>query len=499
MLDDTKTRSPTPSDPLLGSGEGGSDHDALELEELGEAPRWASSAGGTSRSGRCRIVEHVALAFLALLVLGQLLAPRLPSAAHDALEMLLDTDSKPDECDPYALPGVLRFDYENRSANFWEPALSQCTPRDYMTALVSSRDDAPELEFLRGRVVVFFGDSVDRFALKHFCDFSTGELETIGKDHPLMPPLPVGREHAPPGYVSHRNTTDWPASEMGVPHVCRLEQLDFHLVNVFQFGLFPEDEALTRHHHFLPPGGFEGRFDTFVVPLLENLAERRRADRAAALAAPTPVSPLRKETSYPITAAPDLFVTTPTFWNLMRRPDELPLPTGDWAHDLGAWAPPTRERQDWWEGRVQEAVEHVARAWGAARGSTKLVWRRLYTVYGENKWPVMKVRAQDDVAVRVIELLQHESRAAETSTRWTRWTKDVVPTLGASWRSNRTRDEVRELGLAERVKVLEWGKVFDGQQFHGTVDGVHPLPLPGNWVYSNMWLDVLRRHVEGRT
>lgn len=105
----------------------------------------------------------------------------------------------------------------------------------------------------------------------------------------------------------------------------------------------------------------------------------------------------------------------------------------------------------------------------------------------------MKVRAQDDVAVRVIELLQQESAAAETSSSWARWTKNVVLTLGASWRSNRTRDEVRALGLAERIKVLEWGKVFDGQQFHGTVDGVHPLPLPGNWVYSNSASISLRR------
>ncbi|GAA5850456.1 hypothetical protein JCM9279_001422 [Rhodotorula babjevae] len=494
MLDDLKTRSPTPSDPLMGSGDGGgSDHDSLELEELGEVPRWAShSAAGTSNSGRCRIVERVAIVFLALLAL---VLATLPSTATDTVKKLLRTNTQHDECDPYALPGVLRFDYENQTANFWEPALSQCTARDYMTPLTSGAV-LPELEFLRGRVVVFFGDSVDRFALKHFCDFCAGELETIGKDHALMPPLPVGREHAPEGYLSHRNTTDWPASEMGVPHVCRVKQHDFHLVNVFQFGLFPEDEALTRHQHFLPPGDFEGRFDTFVVPLLENLADRRRADRAAALAADPSRSSL--DSSHPISAAPDLFIASPTFWNLMRRPDELPLPTGSWAHDLGAWAPPTRERQDWWEERVHQAVEHVASAWGAARGSTKLVWRRLHTVYGENKWPVMKVRAQDDVAVRIVELLQDESVAAETSAGWARWTRDVVPTLGGSWRSNRTRDEVRALGLAERIKVLEWGKVFDGQQFHGTVDGVHPLPLPGNWVYSNMWLDVLRRHVDER-
>jgi len=52
MLDDLKTRSPTPSDPLLDGGEGGSDHDALELEELGELPRWASSSVSPPSSRR---------------------------------------------------------------------------------------------------------------------------------------------------------------------------------------------------------------------------------------------------------------------------------------------------------------------------------------------------------------------------------------------------------------------------------------------------------------
>ncbi|GAA5850465.1 hypothetical protein JCM9279_001425 [Rhodotorula babjevae] len=491
MLDDLKTRSPTTYDPLPNGGEGGPDHDTLELEELG-------AAGDALRSSRCRIVERVALAFLALLVLVLAFSPSLPSTATDGFKTLLGATAPPAaECDPYDLPGVLRFNYKNQTANFWEPALSQCRARDYMSAVGSTSGAVPELDFLRGRTVMFFGDSVDRFAVKHFCELTGGEVETIWKDHALMPPLPVGREHAPEGYRSNRNTTDWPASEMGVPHICRLPQYDFHLVNVFQFGFLDEDVNVIKQHHFLPPGDYEGRFDTFVVPLLENLAERRRADRAAALAA----DPSRSAfySSYEISAAPDLFITTPTFWNLMRAMKEEPVPTGSWARELGAWAPPTRERQDWWETRIQQAVEHVASAWGAASGSTKLVWRRLHTVYGERMWPVMKVRAQDDVAVRIVELLQDESVAAETSAGWARWTRDVVPTLGGSWRSNRTRDEVRALGLAERVKVLEWGKVFDGQQFHGTSDGVHPLPLPGGWVYSNMWLDVLRRHVAERT
>lgn len=193
---------------------------------------------------------------------------------------------------------------------------------------------------------------------------------------PLLPPV-CGQLIAIPSIDrSHRNTTDWPASEMGVPHICRLARYDFHLVNVFQFGLFPEDEPLTRHHHFLPPGDFEGRFNTFVVPLLDNLAARRRAERDAALAAADdPSAALDVDTSYPISAAPDLFVTTPTFWNLMRYPQELPLPEGEWTRNLGMWAPPTRERQDWWERRVQEVLVHIGKAWGGAKGTTKLVWR----------------------------------------------------------------------------------------------------------------------------
>jgi len=196
---------------------------SFKVTDLDTDAQSRTQAAGTSRASRCRVVERVALAFPALLVLLLTLAPGLPSP--DTVKKLLGADSQPDECDPYALPGVLRFDYENQTANFWDPALSQCAARDYMTFLASGSADAvPELEFLRGRVVLFFGDSVDRLcvlppllatvlfepeltssshsALEHFCEFCTGELETIDKEHPLMPPLPVGREHAPEGCAS---------------------------------------------------------------------------------------------------------------------------------------------------------------------------------------------------------------------------------------------------------------------------------------------------------
>ncbi|BGP51739.1 hypothetical protein JCM10450v2_007689 [Rhodotorula kratochvilovae] len=483
------------AEPLM-SGRDESEPESLELEEMGGAGfKWAREPAELAKERRYRLLERVAIAVLALLVVLLAVEPRSPSTVVEAGKKLVGL-AEEEECDPYDLPGVLRFDYENHTANFWEPALSSCKARDYMNPLAFNDDEVPELEFMRGRVVMYFGDSVDRFALQHFCNFLGGQAESITRGHPLMPPLPKGREHAPDGYRSYRNTTDWPASEMGVPHLCRVQKYDFHLLNVFQFGLFPEDESVMKQHHFLPPGDYEGRFDTFVVPLLEKYAANRTAERNARIAA-NPLDP-SLDISYPISAAPDLFVTTPTFWNIMRYPQEYPLPSGEWAKKLLLWTPPTRERQDWWEGRVQQAVTHVAKAWGGAKGNTKIIWRRLHMVYRSEKWPVTKLLTQDAVAAKVVELLKQESAAAESRAGWARWTQEVVPTLGPTWFTNRTREEVQEMGLAARVKILEWGKVFNGQQFHGSGDGVHPDPLPGSWVYHNMWIDVLRRHVESQ-
>ncbi|GAA5866466.1 hypothetical protein JCM3774_004693 [Rhodotorula dairenensis] len=275
-----------------------------------------------------------------------------------------------------------------------------CQPRDYLSQIRRDGRNAsnePGLDFLRDRVILLFGDSVDRGFLEHFCRiFAFGKFEHIGSGHELDPPLPAGREHAPPGYTSDRGDKDWVGNPMGRPSLCYLPSYNTYLLNVFQFGLYPEDETVIHFTHFLPPGGFEDRFDTFVVPILERLAEKRMRERtlaeaeAGAAFPPQVLPPPRR----PITAAPDLITLTSTFWNLMRHPNddfdvngevstaESAGPGGGesnrtkpaWIEKLGIWAPLTRRRQDWCEKRVQAAVRHVGRAWEGTGTGPLILW-----------------------------------------------------------------------------------------------------------------------------
>ncbi|GAA5986494.1 hypothetical protein JCM10908_003774 [Rhodotorula pacifica] len=424
--------------------------------------------------------------------------------------------TKREECDPYTQTGVLRIDLDDLSGNRWEPILAKdCQPRDYLSALRNnSPNDLPGLDFLRDRVILLFGDSIDRGFLEHFCRiFVHGQYENIGPGHILDPPLPEGREHAPPGYTSDRGDTDWVGNPMGRPSLCYLPRLNTYFLNVFQFGLYPEDETVIHFTHFLPPGGFEDRFDTFVVPILEYLAEERILKRAKAEEEAAAASPPRKLPALrrPISAAPDLITLTSTFWNLMRHPsDDSPdgSPSGPeggdgknstkppWVEKLGHWAPPIRERQDWWEQRVQSAVRHVGRAWGGAASGTLIAWRTLHMATNVGSWPLNKQYAQNEIAHRVVQVLQAEGRAAETPSNWSNWQEQVFPTLGDTW-DRVDREVVLQAGLGDRLRVLDWGKLFFSQEVKHTSDGIHPHP-PGCWVYWNMLFDVFRRHVESQ-
>ncbi|GAA5968041.1 hypothetical protein JCM8115_000012 [Rhodotorula mucilaginosa] len=262
-----------------------------------------------------------ALVVLALAVVLLSLFP----LRHQSLNALLSATSESSarsnvECDPYAKRGVLRIDLDDWSGNRWEPALAtDCQPRDYLSQIYRdgrNLSNEPGLDFLRDRVILLFGDSVDRGFLEHFCRiFALGRFEHIGPGHELDPPLPLGREHAPPGYRSDRGDKDWVGNPMGRPSLCYLPSYNTYLLNVFQFGLHPEDETVIHFTHFLPPGGFEDRFDTFVVPILERLAQSRTKARtlaeqeAGSASPPRVLSPLRR----PISTAPDLITLAATF------------------------------------------------------------------------------------------------------------------------------------------------------------------------------------------
>ena len=139
-------------------------------------------------------------------------------------------------------------------------------------------------------------------------------------------------------------------------------------------------------------------------------------------------------------------------------------------------------------------------------------------------WPLNKQYAQNEIAHRVVEVLQAEGRAAESGSTWSDWRAKVVPTLGQTWETV-DRKAVREMGLGDRLGVLDWGKLFFGQevstflracslrlqsfeanalrfrllgplQVKHTSDGIHPHP-PGCWAYwnSDSFRQVLLAHL----
>ena len=69
-------------------------------------------------------------------------------------------------CDPYAQHGVLRISLDDWSGNRWVPTLAtDCQPHDYLSQIYRdgrNLSNEPGLDFLRHRVILLFGDSVDR-------------------------------------------------------------------------------------------------------------------------------------------------------------------------------------------------------------------------------------------------------------------------------------------------------------------------------------------------
>lgn len=63
-------------------------------------------------------------------------------------------------CNPYEQRGVLRVDTGEPSGNAWEPisAPASCQPIDYTARLKQGKD----VPFARNRLIVIYGDSVDR-------------------------------------------------------------------------------------------------------------------------------------------------------------------------------------------------------------------------------------------------------------------------------------------------------------------------------------------------
>ncbi|GAA6006474.1 hypothetical protein JCM11491_004975 [Sporobolomyces phaffii] len=395
-------------------------------------------------------------------------------------------------CNPYDQHGVLHVNTSQPSDNYWQPlsASPDCQPVDYMSLLYTAATRgtiSPQIKFAQGRTVVLLGDSVDRDHNEHLCQFMSGWHEMIGSDHPLSPPYPSGQEVPPENYTNWMTgKREWPNWLQSRPWVCHVPKLNFRIVNVFHYGFQEADYDngyIMTHPHFYPPASVEERFDQIVVPLMEGLA-----------------------TKYNVSAVPDIVSITAGFWSQLRQSvadqtaSKLALEQGMAIEEaktrFDPWRPMEQVEKKWFEGRIYETLRHCAREWKGvkdARGRIKrpdLLWRALHPIKETNTVPFTRTVAVDEIGRSVVENLVDESRAAlEGASTWKSWTRQLgAKALG--WTRESKTEAINE-DLAHRLRVDDWGAHMIGQTRYFR-DEVHPLALPGSWLYGNMLLHQLR-------
>ncbi|GAA5970110.1 hypothetical protein JCM11641_000273 [Rhodosporidiobolus odoratus] len=397
-------------------------------------------------------------------------------------------------CNPYDQYGVLNVNLSVPTENVWQPiaAPENCQPVNFVSLLREAQTEGakvPQLDFARNKTLVIFGDSVDRDHNEHFCGFVGGEYEMIGDDHEMSPPYPAGQELPPEDYKNYfTGAREWPNYHQSRPFVCHVGKLNLRILNVFHYGFRGQTEFIERHPHYYPPATVEDRFDHIVVPLVHSLSLK-----------------------YDLPLTPALLSIAPGFWGLLRQSSEdqrlakQAIDSGSSSTEeaikkFDVWRTMSLDSRRWNERRVGEILRHVVKGWGEERRSggaeaeTRILWRALHFIKETPKIPYNRLIALDQVGRSVVDRLIEEGRAAEEGERtWKVWSKSVGARylgFGLGFGEERREWEAIEGGLGRRLKVDEWGSLMLGQSQHFR-DEVHPLPLPGSYLYGNMLLQQL--------
>lgn len=155
--------------------------------------------------------------------------------------------------DPYLRPGFLLKNGTDSLTHFWVPFDPTVSPPPHLLRSVIERKPLP---WLNGKTLLLVGDSVDRYAVEHFCDLVSGEflrtdLTTLVSE--------INRE----GQLSH-NTN---------PVICRVQDYNFEVISFSHYGMYDEaDDYWSFKYFYTGPGLMENR-----IPLLRSLfAEYKR-------------------------------------------------------------------------------------------------------------------------------------------------------------------------------------------------------------------------------
>ncbi|KAK4701444.1 hypothetical protein P7C70_g4789, partial [Phenoliferia sp. Uapishka_3] len=456
--------------------------------------------GNGKKSRRChvpwwRMAKVVAIGgtvFLTGLAVGLEITSR--DTQHESLAV--ESFGASADCNPYDQNGVLLVNQTEPSENLWLPigAPPSCDHATDFLSLIKTaqRDgDAPASPaFAHNRTIVLMGDSVDRGHMVDFCVFMHGSLDSVMAGHELDIPYPPGEERPPPGSQSPFFINgDWPNYEQSRPKVCYVARYNLAVVSIFFYGFRPDDDFVLNREHYYPPAEAKYRFDQILLPLLAKVADR-----------------------YNVPRVPDIFTVSPTFWGLLRLVQEddtnreatkgTGMAWDDAVQKYDPFRPMSRERIGLMEGRMREFLKHVAKAWrdpsmapGEVQTRPKILWRALHHVKEHYEVPFTGVQAIDQIGRAVVSSLRREGRAAagghSTWGRWARTWSGYAKYAG----EHADETEARKAGLGDRLRVDEWGSLMLGMEKY-FLDDLHPMSLPGGYLWGNMILQQLKMAVE---
>lgn len=122
----------------------------------------------------------------------------------------------------------------------------------------------------------------------------------------------------------------------------------------------------------------------------------------------------------------------------------------------------------------------------------------LHHIKEHHSIPFTRVQSLNMIGRRVVQRLNEEAEMARLGDlTWRRWIAKLALEKLSIGRKE-TESIAAQRGLDRtRLEVDDWGSLMLGQQRHFR-DDVHPLPLPGSWLYGNMLFDHLKRSIEDR-
>ncbi|GAA5893512.1 uncharacterized protein JCM6883_003543 [Sporobolomyces salmoneus] len=391
-------------------------------------------------------------------------------------------------CNPFEQNGRLIVDGPNTE---WVPYDDRCKPSNLMKSLYKPPGDSlpliPKtpstdangrnfLPWFRNRTILLHGDSIDRFHLKDFCEFVGGKLELITPSHTASPPMykDPNADAERKGWEEKWESRPREGWELTNPWVCDVEEYGTTLVNVFTWGLQGAEEFFQTERWYYPPATWTDRMDHITLPLLPRLA--KYLDR-------------------PQIEHPDLVILNSGYWDLRKYTEEdfvaAGFPSRPYPEDSPIpYNALSRTREETWEREARKAMQHAARSFKGKEGKSSkngptLLWRSLHHPPRHNYAPFPRVFQLDSLARKVISdlKLSHSTSSSTPS-------KPLSP-LDEIWEL-----EGEDLGLDHRLRIDESGKLMLGQE-HLFRDLLHPLPVPGSWIWGDVMLYELKRAVEG--